>query len=130
MGSSDWISDVCSSDLGFQEPAIAVACLYHAGGGACHSEPHQADRYDAHDVHVAVGGCARVVGVGHAVLHQPHGGRLKLPIGLFQRLGKLCQLLVLLRLCHLFRDDLEEELNGARSEEHTSELQSLMRNTY
>src|SRR3546814_17573390 len=34
-------------------------------------------------------------------------------IGLFQRLGKLCQLLVLLRLCHLFRDDLEEELNGA-----------------
>src|SRR3546814_10893492 len=26
---------------------------------------------------------------------------------------KLCQLLVLLRLCHLFRDDLEEELNGA-----------------
>src|SRR3546814_7026240 len=38
---------------------------------------------------------------------------MKLHIGLFQRLGKLCQLLVRLRLCHLFRDDLEEELNGA-----------------
>src|SRR3546814_3877743 len=122
MRISDWSSDVCSSDL----PVLAV----HARGGLLHDRL----RVDDADRH-AFGGAEGEI-LDRAL-------RLRAPIGVggnrnrAQRIGFGAG-----RLSHtasirpalvegpLFSCDRRSRVKNGRSEEHTSELQSLMRISY
>src|SRR3546814_9681407 len=132
MRISDWSSDVCSSDLQGQRQnhfpelageAVAVVEKYVAGdllrncGGALHptaraaifdgkpSRARHADRVDA-GVHII----ALVFGRHHGIDHHLRNLIVRQP---FAEAGT------------------ERDNDGTvRSEEHTSELQSLMRNSY
>src|SRR3546814_2824274 len=101
MRISDWSSDVCSSDL------HAVDRDTDLGGLAALAQ--QRDLVDGERIRLVPGG-----GIdAHAQRVEGH------LLGAGQTLGQA----VLLVLVH-------HEADGARSEEHTSELQSLMRNSY
>src|SRR3546814_3604837 len=109
MRISDWSSDVCSSDLlRVQEALVAAAFVQRLLRRFGHAQPHQSQRDDAHDVHIVMRTGADVVRVRHTILHEPHRRGLEFAIGLFEAGGEI----------------------GERSEEHTSELQSLMRISY
>src|SRR3546814_1451805 len=107
MRISDWSSDVCSSDLAPADDAFAQRGSGHEGG-AVEAAGHLAGRVerwdrlavDVENLHGAVDGDAAIGGDDGA------GGG----IGVERRLGDLAEV--------------------ARSEEHQSELQSLMRNSY
>src|SRR3546814_6602887 len=104
MRISDWSSDVCSSDLD-QEPREA----HHVGQGhVAHDDGAEvgAPRRAGGNQQAAVGSApdGEPLPRGAALPHQPIGGRLEV--------GEDLRLAV------------------ARSEEHTSELQSLMRISY
>src|SRR3546814_1843070 len=99
MRISDWSSDVCSSDLGFEElaglalgiePAVLVGLGAGEGGDALHEVVDALGR----TAFLAEHGCDDLGGLG---------------------LGKA---------------PLAQEILAIRSEEHTSELQSLMRSSY
>src|SRR3546814_8956323 len=107
MRISDWSSDVCSSDLGCAnalEPARPGKTQDHAEGGGQHHQPEE----------------ARV----QAVILQPPRSRQRLDPG-DQRPGEQ------VRQASQADADREDHHQVAhRSEEHTSELQSLMRISY
>src|SRR3546814_2127058 len=117
MRISDWSSDVCSSDLR-QRPAAAVAgrAGIGAGGVRAYSEPGAIEVQD--------GAAARRHRVDvHHRRPQAHAGD--------QGVEGALVLAVVVRhvgrgAAHIEADKLPE----ARSEEHTSELQSLMRISY
>src|SRR3546814_4236529 len=97
---------------------------------------------------------ADIVGVCHAILHEPHRRGLELAVRLFEPAREIGECLVALGAAAFLIDDREESLDRAaailrelaadevhrlhavrafidhRSEEHTSELQSLMRSSY
>src|SRR3546814_3951449 len=112
---SDWSSDVCSSDLGVSEPALVEAGVHAAGGDelVVAAALHDASRvHDDHQIGVLSGG--EPVGDAHdrAARGEPVEGAGEDLLGLgVDRGGRL----------------VEDE---KRSEEHTSELQSLMRISY
>src|SRR3546814_6650125 len=112
MRISDWSSDVCSSDLDLAvEQALRFQGLDEVllGAQARHAHPlHQAQRLVL----------AVVVGEHQAGDFVGHG--LEQLVALFD--------LELARLHLAVEQDLDVDL--VRSEEHTSELQSLMRNSY
>ncbi len=64
-------------------------------------------------MHVVGRGGAGIVGLGHGVLHQPHGGGLQVVQALLQRLGEGRELLVGAVLLAELADLLEEGLDGA-----------------
>src|SRR3546814_3071838 len=116
MRISDWSSDVCSSDLA----AVATA----AGSGWPWLDLKRRQVAFFLEPRLAVPGTlprqqhvhqrTRLVGVVDRQLHQPAG------VGMDGRLAQL-------RRIHLAK---ALEAGHVRSEEHTSELQSLMRNSY
>src|SRR3546814_7914141 len=101
MRSSDWSSDVCSSDLGSLDGRLDLK--------AAQPEPAAALRLDGKDVDF--GELLRQAGVTDGI-----GGPLELAVDLKGR-GASPQAIA-------------ASLDGHRSEEHTSELQSLMRISY
>src|SRR3546814_4445506 len=119
MRISDWSSDVCSSDL-----PVAVAKLFPRQAFVA---PHQRLCTPEIDGHVA-----ELVALDDAVHH------------LADAVLVFVVLSLALGFAHLLHDDLLGGLRGdaaevdrrqilddeLRSEEHTSELQSLMRNSY
>src|SRR3546814_5241004 len=130
MRISDWSSDVCSSDLQHVD-GIDV------GGGAdlrYHDEVEPVAGALDHLDHVAV----HVMGVQPVDTHR-HG--LGAPVDVMQRLDDVLARLRLVVGRHGILEIEEdhvgggfrrllEQLDAARSEEHTSELQSLMRISY
>src|SRR3546814_4281079 len=121
MRISDWSSDVCSSDL----PAADLFLPVHLDADARHHHPEQivADRIDPDGADDPRHGERDRRLYRHHHGHQPGDGRARLPRRLdaghayaadVGRPGGAVQ------LCALCR----------RSEEHTSELQSLMRISY
>src|SRR3546814_8900435 len=103
MRISDWSSDVCSSDLTPLSPLYQPRRRLGRGGG---------------DGEGAAGTERRHQGVARALVDEP-AGRLQMP-----------ELRLSRRRLHQKAGILREWRQGARSEEHTSELQSLMRISY
>src|SRR3546814_6604277 len=120
MRISDWSSDVCSSDLGADHRAVSVhqPHLVAADDGqpepvpACDCLQHQGDQL-----------LAGLYEPGWNVGLREQRSALPQQCAVY-RPASLCTRRVL-RCCELFHPGL-----GSRSEEHTSELQSLMRNSY
>src|SRR3546814_1398123 len=110
MRISDWSSDVCSSDL--ERALTTVAAANHLSPST----------YRLAALSAVVKGCSDVVPVADETLE----GMLLLPFD--ERAA-----LVLVGLVGLSAEDAAAVLEtdvAARSEEHTSELQSLMRTSY
>src|SRR3546814_6653907 len=108
MRISDWSSDVCSSDL------LYTADAFESFMGA-------------HAVHYAQPDVTRLAGITEyiRVADAAHGRRL--PV--VAHVGDMGQVHVHLSFWHPATTMLEY-IPWIRSEEHTSELQSLMRNSY
>src|SRR3546814_10143266 len=134
MRISDWSSEVCSSDL-----ELAVARIERAGdvlamgivifldlrdkyrlgldfGSGTHA------RADAHNLHLSMDGALVHLLKRRRHLRQALGHGEHLGFEAFDRKGAICK-------PRFHRLDAGEIIAG-RSEEHTSELQSLMRNSY
>src|SRR3546814_1373237 len=129
MRISDWSSDVCSSDL-----AVALAQgLQHAGEGAFQVDV-EAERLTVHHVGVLPQGGELHGGVVRRGLGE--GERQLFVVEILQRLHRRLHRLAATRqgLTQRRNTDGEppraERIELARSEEHTSELQSLMRISY
>src|SRR3546814_1868059 len=116
MRISDWSSDVCSSDLDDRRQAPQArpqsAALHPQGRG--HGRAVRADRRQGRDRRGAIG---RAVPVA---VHDVEEARFARTWRDRDPLGPPDQR----------RSSLFKHLRGARSEEHTSELQSLMRISY
>src|SRR3546814_10436729 len=124
MRISDWSSDVCSSDLSSPNSSVATCCAR----GSC--TPRGVGAGAGHRAARAVGRCT---GMDHALV--PDRRRDRFPV--------LARILLVLRI-HADRTQARERDRPRRfdfaldrpdpgfltSEEHTSELQSLMRITY
>src|SRR3546814_5439746 len=114
MRISDWSSDVCSSDL-----PRRWAGARSRGGGGHHRQPGDAVGEEAGGDRRFAAAVRLCRGMGGVADRRP--GRVRLFVGrvrtghLSDRFGKLGQTLA---------------ARAYRSEEHTSELQSLMRNSY
>src|SRR3546814_3657030 len=114
MRISDWSSDVCSSDL------LAVRLI-----------PQQEADLVVKRVHRLLAVAPR----GHAVVKPPQHllpvflHRNRLEAGLFE-IGRLGRPVVLVMVRQIDRGIAFPFADKRRSEEHTSELQSLMRNSY
>src|SRR3546814_3448683 len=133
MRISDWSSDVCSSDLG--EPAQGGVDL----GQAAHGEPGEAPLPKAR-IDAFAHGATLVDGLAVRALHAPApGGDTRAVLGA-GRIGVGSMLAVArwavdpdaalgrpLGIVVLVKAAVDQM---ARSEEHTSELQSLMRTSY
>src|SRR3546814_10038217 len=114
MRISDWSSDVCSSDLFGDRFGVAWICRHHISNST--------DPVDA----LAAIGLLRGDGESEFFLERPGKGaahRVCLPAGSRADLVDGGSLRALQHLDH-------GSARRARSEEHTSELQSLMRITY
>src|SRR3546814_10247981 len=114
MHISDWSSDVCSSDL-FGHEQVAGRCA-HEHLYACRARQH-----------FKLAQVARV-GVGRPDIKgvlAPHAARRALQL-VGERIGSVG---IGLGVRH-FKDAGDSAKHGSRSEEHTSELQSLMRISY
>src|SRR3546814_3564615 len=85
MGVSCWSSDVCSSELGD----------------------------DPQYVHIVMRAGADIVGVRHAILHEPHRRGLEFAIGLFEPAREIGECLIALGAAAFLVDDREKGLNGA-----------------
>src|SRR3546814_4492939 len=145
MRISDWSSDVCSSDLGKPRHRIVhgkIVKAVEAGADAAEQPVQRIDKLGKllalalveGDVHFAFGGRAdphdQPVYCPGGLRHDPHGGA---PAGdaaddaQDQRIAKLSRAAAMgCRRAHQHSEDEDD----ARSEEHTSELQSLMRISY
>src|SRR3546814_5255374 len=129
MRISDWSSDVCSSDLAGTQVAAGEAevGVDHADQGQPREMVALGDDLRADD-HVDLAGVDRAHELGGLLGAEDGVGRGDLEAGV----GKPAQ--------HLLGQPLDAGAAGdeavlggagrARSEEHTSELQSLMRNSY
>src|SRR3546814_1109655 len=110
MRISDWSSDVCSSDLGVGGPGAGetqgLVLRRQALGGAAIGGAHL--RHGGGDLRLVERVGDGIVAVGPDILPQHHGD----PARRAEQFGTLA------------------EDAAVRSEEHTSEPQSLMRNTY
>src|SRR3546814_4069872 len=112
MRISDWSSDVCSSDLLGEGRAEGLAAV---GEVAVHLVQPQQRSLGVHVVGVGKKR-GRGEGVGELLLVGLHeGGPARIVPGVGDRAG---------------RGRADHEVAGSRSEEHTSELQSLMRISY
>src|SRR3546814_7527262 len=105
MRISDWSSDVCSSDLSLQRPAFAQRRAMVPAPPASRSIPRYRGRAQGQD---------------YMSIHRPRHLWSSAPACRLQSL-KRDRALVL---------DVAEVIKLLRSEEHTSELQSLMRISY
>src|SRR3546814_10311437 len=134
MRISDWSSDVCSSDL---SPGRSVRALPGCHGGPAPHSP--AVRFSARrSVHgndmLLHAGLARAAKFRHGA----KGPRIQRAAGADRRLlfkeiadpAEHAGLLPGLGKAHLADIGIAELRRVARSEEHTSELQSLMRSSY
>src|SRR3546814_6896169 len=124
MRISDWSSDVCSSDLRVVEAELALLPKLHqrdAGDGLGHRIDLR-DRIAAHRAFRRAVGHARGAEINLApVLPDQRRGARGTAVGDHRSKRRVDPLLVdLERICG----------DGLRSEEHTSELQSLMRSSY
>src|SRR3546814_3254384 len=126
MRISDWSSDVCSSDLQLAE-IVAAQQADQTGGGVFEAVDHILDDGDL----AVTQPCAHLFdkrGVsGLVVLEdqealQRHAARQDLPQPLGSEVGTIAGLGTVV-VCN-------QATECDRSEEHTSELQSLMRNSY
>src|SRR3546814_10201189 len=116
MRISDWSSDVCSSDLGFGEVdgyQAAHARLAHGNAGQLLRGLHR---------RLVVGDKQELYLLAHL---RDHGGEAA-DVGLVERRVDLVEQAERRRV---ELEDREHQRHG-RSEEHTSELQSLMRISY
>src|SRR3546814_5285088 len=104
MRISDWSSDVCSSDLLRGWSALLLS----------------------HPILSATSGCMRVWYASKSGLNSSNANTLATPSISIVQLLKLCPFL----MENLTRELTTEPSATRRSEEHTSELQSLMRNSY
>src|SRR3546814_9538342 len=131
MRISDWSSDVCSSDLG----ALAVdaddlghARLHEDLGARDPSRAHAGD-HDSQRVHRLVDDAQRVLQRGE----RHHGGAVLVVVedgDVEELLQPVLDLEAGRRGDVLEVDAAEHRRDAHRSEEHTSELQSLMRTSY
>src|SRR3546814_6599813 len=115
MRISDWSSDVCSSDL-------------QTLGGGADRRIIVDDGYDLYDRHGTRPRCGGDLPDGPARATRCVMGatyRCPMPRGIIQRFRSVILIRGLQRLGHA-----HEVGEGFRSEEHTSELQSLMRISY
>src|SRR3546814_8106352 len=116
MRISDWSSDVCSSDLERHagllgqraEEGMLSAAGHAPGSKEVHHDHAAARQISGCEAGLVEAGHRREVEIGHRLVE--HRGRHVARIAL--------------------RRQAPEEVAGDRSEEHTSELQSLMRNSY
>src|SRR3546814_2902093 len=107
MRISDWSSDVCSSDLPRQDHLThSIAGTEELGAGIHHRHAEQPDEGTADAEADAI------------------------PVGAFRSGGALGQSCARLRHGLCLAITAEDVLHHLRSEEHTSELQSLMRISY
>src|SRR3546814_7585610 len=116
MRISDWSSDVCSSDLLREgrlllQPCLVVGLLvdHH---GATHGVVPRAAEFKAEDF-IGAGSRGRQPEIGDRARHHVHLGAELGHVEIVQ---------------HVYRA--KQHLDRLRSEEHTSELQSLMRISY
>src|SRR3546814_3464491 len=110
MRISDWSSDVCSSDLDEQGAAFIEALQRRA-------------RLDAGEDDPVAGAREQVAGIVAFVIGRTGNDQFRAAVRPLIRLDQIMQ--------SLFGNqprDRQDEI--VRSEEHTSELQSLMRNSY
>src|SRR3546814_8315305 len=128
MRISDWSSDVCSSDLAV-DPERAVATVFtalEAAGAevARHRDPAVLPKAIKNDTELG-GTRAAHVRDGVAVARFLKWMEETAPQGGLDELGAAAKL-------RAFRDESDAlvDLSFDRSEEHTSELQSLMRTSY
>src|SRR3546814_9682525 len=118
MRISDWSSDVCSSDLA--KPRLA------AGGMLLRGQPEPCGELSSRAELIGIGDGR---GDGRCRDHTQARDRCKLATGL--ALGMPGdELLVEHRNLAADAHDLTDQYLQSRSEEHTSELQSLMRTSY
>src|SRR3546814_3131544 len=127
MRISDWSSDVCSSDLRWDASLYDLLAAY--GQVKLRSEPvvHMVARRPVVTLDAALHHLSRLIGVTldwaelSAFLPADYDGPLR-------RSAVASSFLAALELARQGRVDLKQD--GARSEEHTSELQSPMRISY
>src|SRR3546814_3649667 len=114
---SEWISDVCAADLEQRAEHVAEAGAQHAEQGLVHGA------VEGHRLHMAIERGGDGLGRGAAALEiDRQFQRPADPVGhpgLSQQLAEVDVLAVQ-----------TQRRGGLRSEEHTSELQSLMRISY
>src|SRR3546814_4774275 len=127
MRISDWSSDVCSSDLGRARPHHGRKALQGSDGDGCLTGV----KVETHALCDQCGGCNdRPHGGGEHVemidvqirakLAGAHVGKSEADSNRRPRRGSRCR----------YIDRRISNIDGLRSEEHTSELQSLMRHSY
>src|SRR3546814_2383530 len=126
MRISDWRSDVCSSDLHLQLGARRLgARALVLGEGALHLVRTDVAERDQHLQVLDAVGVEAASDRGQVGLMQPHP--LELPVQQFAAGLHVARAIELVEpVAHLFA----RTRTGERSEEHTSELQSLMRISY
>ncbi len=98
---------------GFEESLVAFTTAKLFFGDLGHARPHEAERHQTEEMHIVIGGCTGIVGLGHRILHQPHGGGLKIVEALLQMLGEEGKLFVLAIGFAEFAHFLEEGGNRA-----------------
>src|SRR3546814_2928785 len=123
MRISDWSSDVCSSDLlghGFQQPRLAVALRRMGVGAVDKADPPVSQRQDrlAH--------FARRI----PVVDNEAQAASQLKPRIDPREGQVPAFQYIENPVRVAQGRDEDDAVERRSEEHTSELQSLMRNSY
>src|SRR3546814_2251917 len=113
MRISDWSSDVCSSDLADRISVRRLACDAIVARDIFRGLDH------ARDHAIALS----------RLRHQPRAGQtvVKLDAAEARALAKRGRIMLDVR--HAFGAARDDDI-GRRSEEHTSELQALMRNSY
>src|SRR3546814_10888449 len=131
MRISDWSSDVCSSDLAVLAKAGGNGAPARTGSTRCRARrAGEADRKPGAATHAAQerpDNVARTLWSGDGAWPPPHDDRGSSactgnPAGSHDRAGA--------RHDHHVAARLDSRDEGSRSEEHTSELQSLMRTSY
>src|SRR3546814_10001823 len=113
MRISDWSSDVCSSDLGAGRAVGEIALGEQQQEAALQAVCHRHRRVE-----------------GEGLLQAVAGRQLEAQVGLDRRIIGAERLCAGRRLWQCSDLVMHGRRSRVRSEEHTSELQSLMRNSY
>src|SRR3546814_2707998 len=127
MRISDWSSDVCSSDLGVNEPFDHLDHPADMFGGA-RLQRRLDDVECAHDGLVLHDGRLAEFGNGDAALTRSRDD-LVIDVGIVARIDDGGEVIAQQPVEHIEHDD-GTSVADMRSEEHTSELQSLLRISY